>query len=136
MQHFNLEEWLQDKSRKIVTRRGNPARIICTDRKHGEDDLPIVFLEENNGGEFLLTCRNDGRCDIYETPYDLFFTEDEEELTELQKALEEDCDCYVNLYNDGKTREELREWIKGWCPRIIDLTRREILKSLRSGEWD
>lgn len=58
---------------------------------------------------------------------------EEDELTELQKTLEEDCDCYVNLYNDGKEREELREWIKGWCPRIIDLARKEIEKSIEEG---
>ena len=126
MKQFDLNEWLQDKNRKVVTRRGNLVRIICSDRKHGEDDLPIVFLEEINGGEFLLTCRNDGRSDNYDTQYDLFFADDEEQLTELQTTLEEDCDYYVNLYNDGTTREELREWIKGWCPRIIDLARKEL----------
>lgn len=77
MEQFNLDTWLENKSRKVVTRRGNPVRIICTDRKHGKDDLPIVFLEENNGGEFLLTCRNDGRCDNYDTQYDLFFADNE-----------------------------------------------------------
>lgn len=76
MEQFSLEKWLQDKSRKIVTRRGNPVRIICTDRKHGKDDLPIVFLEEIECGEFLLTCRDDGRSDNYDTQYDLFFADE------------------------------------------------------------
>lgn len=176
MEQFSLEKYLENKSRKVVTRRGNPVRIICTDRKHGEDELPIVFLEEIFNGEFLLACTKDGRGDYhYDSQYDLFFADEEEkpqsieipfgardsefikdeyyipegceariegnkviiekiqkeeELTELQKTLEEDCDCYVNLYNDGKTREELREWIKCWCHRIIDLVRKEILKDL------
>jgi hypothetical protein len=80
MEQFNLEEYKKNPNRKVVTRRGNPVRIICTDRKHGEDDLPIVFLEEcSNGGEFLLTCRNDGSCDNYDTQYDLFFADEEGE---------------------------------------------------------
>ena len=41
MKQFSLEKWLENPSRKVVTRRGNPVRIICTDRKHGEDTLPI-----------------------------------------------------------------------------------------------
>lgn len=55
---------------------------------------------------------------------------EKEELTELQTTLEEDCDCYVKLYNEGKTREELREWIKGWSPRIIDLAEKELITKL------
>ena len=88
MQQFDLSIWLQDKSRKVVTRRGNPVRIICTDRKHGEDELSVVFLEESPDGigEFLLSCRADGTCDNYDTPYDLFFA-DEEGLTEFEKQL-------------------------------------------------
>ena len=78
MEKFDLSLWLKDKSRKVVTRRGNPVRIICTDRKHGEDDEPIVFLEQCNKGEFLLSCRKDGRSEIYDTPYDLFFADEEE----------------------------------------------------------
>ena len=130
MEQFSLEKYLENPSCKVVTRRGNPVRIICTDRKHGEDNLPIVFLERCHNGEFLLACRKDGRCDTYDTQYDLFFADENDELTELQKTLEEDCDYYVNLYNDGKTREELREWIKCWCNSIIDLAKKEILKDL------
>lgn len=52
----------------------------------------------------------------------------EEELTELQKTIEEDCECYTDLCNKGKTREELREWIKCWCHRIKDLALKEVLK--------
>jgi len=31
MKQFNLSEWLQDKSRKVVTRDGRSVRILCTD---------------------------------------------------------------------------------------------------------
>lgn len=79
MEQFSLEKYLENPSRKIVTRRGNPVRIICTDRKHGEDELPVVFLEQCHNGEFLLACRKDGRSDTYDTPYDLFFADEEEE---------------------------------------------------------
>lgn len=51
-----------------------------------------------------------------------------DELTELQKTIEEDCECYVDLCNKGKSREELREWVKCWCHRIKDLSLKEVLK--------
>ena len=87
MEKFSLEKYLENPSRKVVTRRGNPVRIICTDRKHGEDELPVVFLEEcSNGGEFLLSCKSDGTSgEHYATQYDLFFADVKEklELTEF-----------------------------------------------------
>ena len=43
MKPFNLEEYLANPSRKVVTRDGRKVRIICTDRK-GLDVKPIVAL--------------------------------------------------------------------------------------------
>lgn len=52
MKPFNLEEYLKNPSRKVVTRDGLNARIICTDRK--DLKFPIVALiETKSGGEFL-----------------------------------------------------------------------------------
>lgn len=110
MEQFSLEKWLQDKSRKIVTRRGNQVRIICTDRKHGGDTLPIVFLEESPDGigEFLLSCRADGTCDNYYTPYDLFFADEENTnkiLDELKSYLEKTPKEQIE-----KDWKEIQDW--------------------------
>ena len=127
MEKFLLEKYLENSSRKVVTRRGNPVRILCTDRKHGEDDLPIVFLEESNGGEFLLTCRNDGRCDNYDTQYDLFFADEEEELTEFEKTLD------IFAYNSKleASNPNYYDWLlKSTALNLLDLARKELLKDL------
>lgn len=52
MKQFNLEEYLKNPSRKVVTRDGRNARIICTDAK---GKYPIVALMEISDGstEFL-----------------------------------------------------------------------------------
>ena len=42
MRPFNLEEYLKNPSKKMVTRSGYNARIICTDRK--DADYPIIAL--------------------------------------------------------------------------------------------
>ena len=44
MKHFNLEEYIQNPSRKVVTRDGRNARIICTDAKAL---YPIIALVES-----------------------------------------------------------------------------------------
>lgn len=50
MKPFNLEEYLKNPSRKVVTRDGRPARIICTDRKGAK---PIIALVNNRLSEEL-----------------------------------------------------------------------------------
>ena len=49
MEKFNLEKYLANPSRKLVTRDGRNARIICTDRK--DLDFPIIALIENISGK-------------------------------------------------------------------------------------
>jgi len=135
MEQFNLDSWLKDKSRKVVTRRGNPVRIICWDRKHGEDDLPIVFLEECNGGEFLLTCKSNGRdgsSKDYDTPYDLFF--EEEELTEFEKELEMMMVSFSNGNLSSDVRKEMpKQKLYNYAHRLLDLARKELEKSIEDG---
>ena len=47
MKQFNLKEYLENPSRKIVTRDGRNVRIVCTDVK---GTFPIVALIENFDG--------------------------------------------------------------------------------------
>ena len=59
MKPFNLEEYLKNPKRKVVTKDGLNARIICTDRK--DLKFPIVALiETKSGGEFLQYYTKDG----------------------------------------------------------------------------
>lgn len=74
MEQFSLEKYLANPSRKVVTRDGRNARIICTDRR--DLNFPIIALVENisGGGEKACSYTKDGRhytdCpDIF----DLFF---------------------------------------------------------------
>ena len=45
MKPFNLEEYLKNPEKKVVTKSGLNVRIICTDRK--DLNYPIVVLIEN-----------------------------------------------------------------------------------------
>ena len=75
MKSFNLEEYLTNPSKKVVTREGKPVRIICTDAK--SENYPIVALIENKltEGENLLCYTKEGKIylDNGLSGADLFF---------------------------------------------------------------
>lgn len=88
MKQFNLEEYLKNPSRKVVTRDGSKVRIICTDKKGA---CPIVALIERSDGvaEETVTYKENGkffRDSSYK--YDLFFAQEKHE-------------GWVNLYRNA-----------------------------------
>ena len=88
MKQFNLEEYLKNPSKKVVTRDGRNARIICTDAKN---DYPIVALIETPNGRERQPCgyKKDGTYIIGERlSCDLFFAPEKHER-------------WVNLYKSG-----------------------------------
>lgn len=93
MKEFNLSEWLQDKSRKVTTRLGNrEVRIICYDRKNDNNKPIITLMIDPDGNEYTTFHTKNGfvcETEKYIDKRDLFFADEEEELTELQKTIEE-----------------------------------------------
>ena len=59
LEPFNLEEYLKNPSLQIVNREGNPARIICTDKK-GNDYPVIALIAEDDGKEYVDHFTEDG----------------------------------------------------------------------------
>ena len=87
MKQFNLDEYLANPSRKVVTREGKNVRIVCTDKKG--NDYPVVALIEWEKTEEACDytkdgCLNDGRT----TEYDLLFAPEKHE-------------GWVNIYRDS-----------------------------------
>ena len=69
MKQFNLNEYLANSSRKVVTRSGRSVRILCTDAK---GDCPIFGLALGvDGSEFPIMCSVIGESEFEED--DLFF---------------------------------------------------------------
>lgn len=73
MKQFNLDEYIKNPNRKIVTRGGNRSiRIISVDRHC--HDFPIVALMGNEGYESVMSYPKNGRFySCRESKYDLFF---------------------------------------------------------------
>ena len=88
MKQFNLEEYLKNPSRKMVTRCGYSVRILCTDKK---SSLPIVALiTDKNGEEFVGNYNSFGKYNDsnYACSFDLFFAPEKHER-------------WINLYKDN-----------------------------------
>ena len=80
MRPFNFEEYLKNPSKKMVTRSGYNARIICTDRK--DADYPIIALvsRESIEKESTLYYTKEGRFYVNGlSESDLFFVAERRE---------------------------------------------------------
>lgn len=89
MKPFNLEEYLTNPSKKVVTREGKPARIICTDAR---GEYPVIALIEHYQETLDVTFSftKDGKwcTDGTNSNKDLFFAPEKHE-------------GWINLYKSG-----------------------------------
>lgn len=86
MKPFNLEEYLKNPSRNVVTRDGRNVRIVCTDVK--SELYPVLALVDNWGEEICNSYTKEGRFRTdNEVPRDLFFAPEKHE-------------GWVNVYRD------------------------------------
>lgn len=80
MKPFNLEEYIKNPSRKIVTRNGRKARIICTDRKDADYPIVALVLNELETGEGTLYYTVEGKFYPDSTSsFDLLFAPEKHE---------------------------------------------------------
>ena len=108
MKPFNLEEYLTNPSKKVVTREGKPARIICTDAKFEKYPL-VALITKEDGREFIAIFDTLGKYHCKHDSYlDLFFASKKHE-------------GWINLYKSGiswslgtsiwQTEEEAKKWV-------------------------
>ena len=77
MKQFNLEEYLKNPSRKVITRDGHPVRIICTDK---ENTYPVIALVKILYCEITIECTANGEYEQNnETKWDIFFAPEKHE---------------------------------------------------------
>lgn len=78
MEQFSLEKYLENPNRKVVTRDGRSARIICTDGSN--KTYPIFALIQNGEYKDVLSYTKDGiNVEVCESPFDLFFAPEKHE---------------------------------------------------------
>ena len=79
MKQFNLEEYLKNPSRKIVTRDGRNARIVCTDKKGFNSILALVTRHDSITEDIYLYKKNGEISEGISTNSDLFFAQEKHE---------------------------------------------------------
>lgn len=128
MKQFSLEEYLANPEKKVVTAKQQNVRIICTDRNttywkiiglvtapDGKTENPFTYDE--NGNE------SDG-C-LHNHDLDLFFADEEPELTEFELKVHE------ILYSDKPeySTSDPESW-KQASSELLALAKKEIEKDL------
>ena len=113
MKEFNLNEYLKDPSKKVVTRGGRAVRIICTDAKGDEPIIALVY-NNNRDEENVYTYNRDGS--FYRDNYDcldLFFKSSTNTNREgwINLFKDEDIVYLTGIIHDSE--EDARKAIKG-----------------------
>ena len=108
MKQFNLEEYLDNPSRKVVTRDGKDARIICTDAK-SEKYQVVALVTKKGGQEILATFDSSGKYRSgYNSHLDLFFTlEKHEGWINIYKHEDGHCEGDGNIYSTEEEASKL-----------------------------
>ena len=90
MKQFNLEEYLKNPQKKVITRDGVPVRIICTDKvcDNKGSQKPIVALVDFGNREIVYPYSSDGISSPLLPKFDLFFAPEKKE-------------GWVNIYTDN-----------------------------------
>lgn len=70
MKPFNIKEYNDNPSRKVVTRDGRPVRILCTNARRS---YPVIALIEDNEEDLLYAYLPDGTMCSMLKQNDLFF---------------------------------------------------------------
>ena len=112
MEQFSLEKYLANPSRKVVTRDGRNARIVCTDRR--DLNFPIIALIETipGGEEVTYSYTKDGK---YYTAFsdilDLFFAPEKHEGWINVYRHSDGGHAYAGAVYDSKEDAEKRKTI-------------------------
>ena len=110
MKPFNIKEHLEHPEWKVVTREGEPVRILCTDL--ADDDYPVAAIVANfhvdkytAGGLFQAG---------EETKYDLFFATERQQregwvIIYKRPLLAGSFEIWPGIYDDRRKAEHIRE---------------------------
>ena len=114
MKQFSLEEYLNNTSRKVVTRDGRNVKILCTNFTKAQH-----IIAQIEGNDYSTAFHKDGIfVNGVESNYDLFFAPEKHE-------------GWVNIYKHEnlrildlevrKTKEEAKKWTNENCIATIKI---------------
>ena len=127
---FNLQEWLSDKSQKVVTKDGKSVRIVCTDSKADQPIVALITHTYEGGGtyETIETYNENGHywsVGNKDADLDLFLVT-EEPLTEFEKSLA-DIIGYAIAAAQVEPDKPTAEFAKGYAETLLSIARKQIV---------
>lgn len=108
MKPFNLEEYLANPSRKIVTKDGRKVRIICTDAKTCYPIIALVESTDSTTEQSLSFTKNGKYFDNRSSMDDLFFAHEKYEGWVNVYKSESDRSLGTSIW---QTEEEAKRWV-------------------------
>ena len=126
MKQFNLEEYLANPSRKVVTRDGKNVRIVCTDL-NDRFNRPIIGVVDYKGYENAYAYTEDGRWNQNYRNYsadslDLFFAPEKHEgWINISKGIFNDnlrLLGHTRIFKTKENAEEAGEGVSGYIKTI------------------
>ena len=121
MKQFSLNEYFKDVNKKVVTREGKQVRIICTDAPVKNYPIAGYATGVDNKWHGPYSWSKDGERQIASpvpSENDLFFTDEEDELTEFEKGMK----CIIRDIKNGDAVEDY----KFWSQRLLDLAKKQL----------
>lgn len=123
---FTLDAWLKDKSQKIETAFGEPAKVVFTE---GLGECPILAVIYDGDTTDSAWFTKDGRSQ--DGVYGLFIVTPEEELSEFEKAIKD----LVLAIDEGELQElgvfeeeNLGAWAIKKARELLALARDQFIK--------
>ena len=106
MEQFNLEKYLKNPTRKVVTRDGYSVRIVCTDRiSYHKDIIGLVMID---GSEYIFTWTQQGKISPNsDTSNDLFFAPEKHEgYVSIYRGVKNDDYFTVGIFDSEEKAKE------------------------------
>ena len=121
MEQFSLEKYLENPSRKIVTREGKPVRIICTNVKGVSYSVLALVDKGDYEGPTLYTKKGEYSLGT-ECSYDLFFAPEKHEgWINISKGIFNDnlrLLGHTRIFKTKEDAEEAGEGVSGYITTI------------------
>lgn len=115
MKRFNLEEYLKNPSRKVITRGGSPVKIHCTNYN---TDQPIIA--EIEGTNLSESFNKDGKwLHLEDSEKDLFFAPEKHEgWVNIFNGVFCDTHASCGIYKSKEAAEKVGNSLSGYITTI------------------
>ena len=115
MKEFNLDKYLKNPKRKVITRDGKPVKILCTNLV---SDKPVTAQIDGTG--YSLSYTKDGKCSLCQNSIDDLFFKPEKHEGWINLYRNEDGISWISP-NYFKSKEEAEKEGKAYTCSVTTI---------------